>query len=191
MKDNHPQLPAMVDRISETLIQQIETLSSIASAFSDFAKMPKAQNRSIDLAAVLSNIVNLYSENEHITVSFEPVNRPLIVYGDKDQLIRIFSNLMKNAIQSIPGDRTGYIKVTVEVFIDHYVIAIEDNGEGIPEDQKSNIFVPNFTTKTTGTGLGLAMAKDLVEGMKGEIWFESSSEGTTFFVRLPSFAAHT
>lgn len=180
--------PEMVDRIAVTLIEQIDTLSSIASAFSDFAKMPKANNQTVDLAGILDNVVHLYAENEIADVYYEKNHvTKMPVYGDKDQLIRIFSNLIKNAIQAIPEHQKGKVKVTVESFIDHYVVAVEDNGSGIPAEQYSKIFVPNFTTKTTGTGLGLAMVKNLVEGMNGEVWFESKvNKGTTFFVRIPA-----
>lgn len=181
--------PEMVDRIAETLVEQIDTLSSIASAFSDFAKMPKANNQALDLNSILENVVHLYAENDHADVLYE--KNPAVrysVFGDKDQLIRIFSNLIKNAIQAIPDDKAGLVRVTVEAFVDHFVVAIEDNGTGIPADQHHKIFVPNFTTKTTGTGLGLAMVKNLLEGMNGEVWFETREHsGTTFFVRIPAW----
>ncbi|MEP7263233.1 MAG: ATP-binding protein [Bacteroidota bacterium] len=181
--------PEMVDRIAETLVEQIDTLSSIASAFSDFAKMPKAINQALDLNSILENVVHLYAENDNADVVYEknPVLR-YSVFGDKDQLIRIFSNLIKNAIQAIPDDKVGLVRVTVEAFVDHFVVAIADNGTGIPADQHHKIFVPNFTTKTAGTGLGLAMVKNLLEGMNGEVWFETREHsGTTFFVRIPAW----
>ncbi|MDQ6610055.1 MAG: HAMP domain-containing histidine kinase, partial [Bacteroidota bacterium] len=68
----------------------------------------------------------------------------------------------------------------------HVIISISDNGEGIPEEMQSKIFTPNFTTKTSGTGLGLAMCKNIVEQAGGHIWFETAEgQGTTFFVQLP------
>ena len=150
--------------------------------------MPKANNQTVDLVSILDNVVHLYAENEIADVYYEKNHvTKMPVYGDKDQLIRIFSNLIKNAIQAIPDHKKGNVKVTVESFVDHYVVAVEDNGSGIPADQHSKIFVPNFTTKSTGTGLGLAMVKNLVEGMNGEVWFESKvNKGTTFFVRIPA-----
>ena len=187
--DNHPQLPQIIERISSTLIEQIETLAAIASAFSDFAKMPKAQNAKLDLMLILQNVVHLYSENEQVKVVLDKNDHhELFLYADKDYLIRIFSNLIKNAIQAIKPDKQGLVKVSVETFIDHYVIAVEDNGQGISSEQREKIFVPNFTTKTTGTGLGLAMVKTLVEGMNGEVWFETEeNKGSVFYVRLPAY----
>ena len=187
--DNSPNLPQMVDRISATLIEQIDILSGIASAFSDFAKMPKANITKLELFSILENVVHLYSENENVKVVLERIDQPsLFILADKDYVIRVFSNLIKNAIQSIKADKPGLVVVAVETFIDHYVIAVMDNGQGISQEQEEKIFVPNFTTKSTGTGLGLAMVKTLVEGMNGEVWFETVlNKGTTFYVRLPSY----
>ena len=187
--DNHPQLNEIVHRISSTLIEQIETLSSIATAFSDFAIMPKAENTKLDLMLILENVVHLYSENENVSVILEEIDKHrLFVLGDKDYIIRIFSNLIKNAIQAIRMEKVGLVKVSVETFIDHYVVAVDDNGQGISNEQRNKIFVPNFTTKSTGTGLGLAMVKALVEGMNGEVWFETEeNKGTIFYVRLPAY----
>jgi signal transduction histidine kinase len=100
---------------------------------------------------------------------------------------RVFNNLINNAIQAIPDGRSGV--VTVEVNLNgnnRYRIKIKDNGIGIPEDKKENIFRPNFTTKTGGTGLGLAMSKNIIESSGGKIWFETEvDQGTTFFIELP------
>ena len=187
--DNSPNLPQMVDRISATLIEQIDTLSGIASAFSDFAKMPKAFSTKLELFSILENVVHLYSENENVKVVLERNGLPpLFINGDKDYIIRVFSNLIKNATQSIKPDNQGLVVVSVEAFIDHYVLSVQDNGQGISNEQVGKIFVPNFTTKSTGTGLGLAMVKTLVEAMNGEVWFETElDKGTTFFVRLPIY----
>lgn len=185
--DKHPNLDKMVERISHTLIEQIETLSSIATAFSDFAKMPKIENVKLNLSAILQTTVNLYSETENIRILYDaPAYQDLTVRADKDQLLRIFSNLIKNAIQSIPPEKQGVVALGVETQANYYVVSIKDNGIGISSDQAEKIFVPNFTTKTGGTGLGLAMVKNMVESMEGTVWFETSNEaGTTFFVKLP------
>ena len=188
-KDNHPQLHQIVERISQTLIEQIETLSSIATAFSDFAKMPKAENAMLHLEKIIETTVNLYSETENIKINYNAsANKDLLLYADKDQLLRVFSNLIKNATQSIPPEREGQVNVEIETTPDHYIVAIKDNGTGISEEQVKKIFVPNFTTKTGGTGLGLAMVKSMVESMEGIVWFETvDGEGTTFFVKLNKY----
>jgi nitrogen fixation/metabolism regulation signal transduction histidine kinase len=189
MKDKHQQLPEIVKRISSTLIEQIDTLSSIASAFSDFAIMPKAETAKLDLIPVLENLVQLYSENDNVNITLDKNgSEHLYMLGDKDYAVRIFTNLIKNAIQAIRPGTKGCVKISVETFIDHFVIAVEDNGQGISEEQRKKIFVPNFTTKTTGTGLGLAMVKALVEALNGEVWFDTEvDKGSTFYVRLPAY----
>jgi nitrogen fixation/metabolism regulation signal transduction histidine kinase len=190
--DKSPHLDQMVERVSQTLIEQIETLSSIATAFSDFAKMPKVENVKLNLANILQTIVNLYSETENIQINYNVTgHKDLFVNADKDQLLSIFSNLIKNAIQSIPIERPGRIEIGVETMADQYIVSIKDNGTGISPEQVEKIFVPNFTTKTGGTGLGLAMVKNMVESMEGAVWFETiEGEGAIFFVKLHRYQQH-
>ena len=106
--------------------------------------------------------------------------------ADKDLMLLVFNNLIKNAIQAIPPDRKGEVEVAIKVEEQHYIISIKDNGVGIEEEKQSNIFVPYFTTKSTGTGLGLAMVKQIIENHRGKIYFTSvPNQGTTFIVELP------
>jgi signal transduction histidine kinase len=108
------------------------------------------------------------------------------IYADKTQINRLFTNLVINALQSIPEDKTPEIRIRQYLVNQDVVTAIIDNGTGIPDEVRANIFTPNFTTKTSGTGLGLAMCKRIVEQSQGEIWYESEfGLGTTFFIRLP------
>ena len=110
-----------------------------------------------------------------------------IVLGDKEQLNRVFSNLIKNAIQAIPDDRRGTIKVGLVPKGNTHLIFIKDNGVGITKEIEKKIFSPNFTTKSTGAGLGLAMVKQMVDNHTGQIYFETQiGEGTTFYVELPN-----
>jgi nitrogen fixation/metabolism regulation signal transduction histidine kinase len=185
LQDNHPNKEQMVQRICGSLIEQIDTLSNIATEFSNFAKMPKPEYKKVELNAILEHLVDLYNESEGIKITLVKPEGDLPVQGDKDQLIRVFSNLMKNAVQSIPGEREGVIRVVVTDDGNYYLVAVQDNGHGIPKSRHNQIFVPNFTTKTGGTGLGLAMVKNMIESMEGSVSFESEEEvGTTFFVKL-------
>lgn len=188
-KDRHENLNEIMQRFTHTLVEQIDTLSSIATEFSNFAQMPKANFEIVDLRGIVSNIVNLYRENEMVEVHFDEARKiPYEVYADREQLLRVFTNLVKNSVQAIPHDRKGKINVMLFTENHHYVVAVKDNGHGIPEDKIPKIFTPNFTTKTGGTGLGLAMVKSIVENSNGKIWFETSEEsGTTFFVSLPVY----
>ena len=176
-----------LDRITKSLIEQIDALSQIANEFSNFAKMPKAEESELNLSEVVRNASSVFSEyDQHkFTLDIQPAGETLI-WADKDLLLRIFNNLIKNAIQAIPVGQEGDIHVELKEDADQYIVGVSDNGVGIKPDERERIFVPYFTTKSTGTGLGLAMCKQLVEGMKGRIWFESElKKGTTFYVSFP------
>ena len=118
------------------------------------------------------------------------VNAPFSAYmvsGDRDQLLRIFSNLIKNSAQAIPDFSEGKIAINLDTDGNTVTVEINDNGSGISEDQKDKIFSPNFTTKSSGMGLGLAMVKNMVDQMNGKIWFSTVyGKGTSFFVSLPA-----
>ena len=174
----------LVDRITATLIQQIDTLSNIATAFSNFAKMPQPVPVKIDLRELLQQIASLYYEGIDIDVHVEEVT--YFVVADRDQLIGVFSNILKNAVQSIPDDRRGKIAIYLRRAAGFIVVEITDNGIGIPEDQRDKIFTPNFTTKSSGMGLGLAFVRNIVEEASGKVWFTSFyGRGSSFYVSLP------
>jgi signal transduction histidine kinase len=110
----------------------------------------------------------------------------IFIYADREQTNGVFSNLIKNSIQSIPADREGIIRVSLETGNRKVVVSIADNGSGIPDSLKNKMFTPNFTTKSSGTGLGLSIVKRYVEGAGGRVWFESEEEkGSVFFVEFP------
>lgn len=107
--------------------------------------------------------------------------------ADRDQLLRCFNNLLKNAIEATPADRPGLLEITYQTDDKHIRIAVKDNGNGIPEGMREKIFEPNFTTKSSGTGLGLAFVKNSVENAGGKVWFETEiGKGTTFLLSLPA-----
>ena len=172
-------------KISSSLIEQIDTLSNIATEFSNFARMPDPILEEVDMLSVLENCEQLYSDKEDVKINIENVAQNTKVKADKDQMLRVFNNLVKNAIQAIPEDRKGKIEIQLKNLNDKIIIEIRDNGKGISEYDKEKIFIPNFTTKNSGMGLGLAMVKKMIEGIDGKIWFESTENiGTTFFVQL-------
>lgn len=179
-----PAIHQKVDEFSKTLIQQIDTMSSIASAFSNFAKMPAQQNETLNVVSVVKLALDIFNE-EYITFIAE--EEEIIAKFDRTQLIRVVTNLIKNGIQSIPDDAEDP-KIIVHVSsLDGMVkITVKDNGIGISEDNKSKVFEPKFTTKTSGMGLGLAMVKNIVETYNGTINFISEKgKGTTFTVTFP------
>ncbi|MFN8323398.1 MAG: HAMP domain-containing sensor histidine kinase [Chitinophagales bacterium] len=183
--EGNPNIEQLAQKVTKTLDEQIENLSSIATAFSSFAKMPKAQNEIINLNELLKSITDLFNREEGATITFvSRVDSPF-VFADKNQLVSVFNNLIKNAIQSIPEGRAGFVEVQV-IQEDGWVItSVKDNGIGISPDNYDRVFVPNFTTKSSGTGLGLAITKQIIDGAGGSIWFESvENTGTTFKVKL-------
>ena len=186
MKNDNPNIKELTDKVSGSIIEQIDNLSYIASEFSNFAKMPEARPEELELSDLLNLAVKLYLDDAHIKVAVNANSEKLLVYSDRSQLLRVFTNLLENAIQSIPAGKTGNIVVSIKSENNDVVVSITDNGTGINEDVAQKIFQPYFTTKSSGTGLGLAMTKKIIEFWKGEIWFETKEgEGTTFYILLP------
>ena len=173
-----------VNEYSNTLIEQIDTMSSIASAFSNFAKMPAQKKEVLNVAHIVKLALDIF--NEHY-ITFYPEDEEIIAKFDRTQLIRVVTNLVKNGIQAIPEDSINP-KIEVRVFSkeDMVNITVEDNGAGISDINKPKVFEPKFTTKTSGMGLGLAMVKNIVETYDGSITFTSQEGiGTTFTVTFP------
>lgn len=186
MRNDNPNIKQLTERVSTSIIEQIDNLSYIASEFSNFAKMPEAKPEELLPAVLMNKAVELYTKDDIVQVTIEQPAEELWVLCDHSQLLRVFTNLLENAKQAIPQDRNGKIHVAVKRDEDDILISVRDNGTGIDEETSRRIFQPYFTTKTSGTGLGLAMTKKIIEFWKGHIWFETvENEGTTFFIRLP------
>jgi signal transduction histidine kinase len=135
---------------------------------------------------ILNSLVNLYSTNERLQIAFTPPENPALIRADRTQINRLFTNLFQNAIEASEGKNVVPLIITVETNDNKLMIKIQDKGSGIALEKQENIFTPNFTTKTSGTGLGLAMCKGIVEKANGHIFFETEEgKGTTFFVLLP------
>lgn len=180
--------PVLVNRISATLIEQIDSLSAIANEFSDFAKMPRARNTRVNLVSKLKNLRQLFESTEktRITLDLGPLKK-VEVFADKEQLMRVFINLVKNGLQSIPDGRNGVIRIKLQEEEDGIArITISDNGKGIPEAIRDKLFQPNFTTKSGGMGMGLAISYNIIRSLGGRIWYETVLDvGTTFYIELP------
>lgn len=178
-------------KVCRVMVEQIDTLSNIAGEFSLFAQMPKERPRRVDLNATAASVAALFAHTQNARVSVEPdPSGQAAVMADPDQLARVFTNLVKNAIQAIPEDRIGQITITISSDAKKARATITDDGEGIPADRRGMIFQPNFTTKSSGMGLGLAMIKNIIQNMRGEIWFETvEHEGSTFHLSLPKAGA--
>jgi len=179
-----PNISKKLNDYSQTILQQIDTMSSVASAFSNFAAMPAQQNETLNVVDVVKMALEIFNED---FIRFSALEDEIIIKLDRTQLIRVITNLVKNAIQSIPEDqKQKHIFVTV-FREDHQVkIAVKDNGKGISEENASRIFEPKFTTKSSGMGLGLAIIKNIIENYQGTITFETKlNMGTEFMVSFP------
>lgn len=177
------------NRLSKMLIEQIDDLSAIATEFSSFAKMPAAQNEKIDLVQKLTDTCRLFenTENVKIQTNFNGIE-VLEVFLDREQISRVFINLIKNAIQSMPDNKQGDILVSLEKKEDLAIIRFQDNGKGIPEDIRDKLFQPNFTTKTGGMGMGLAIVESILKNAGGRIYYETEvNKGSVFIVEVPVY----
>ncbi|GAB5519924.1 MAG: ATP-binding protein [Rhodothermales bacterium] len=181
----------MFGRVTNTLIEQIDTLARIANDFSTFARLPKQILERLDLNAIIQEAIDLMQAEASAEIVFDQHPTSLMVQADHEELRRIYINLIKNAMQAIPEERTGRIVVTTTLrtsdngqAMAHS--AVRDNGEGVPAEIQPRIFEPNFSTKTSGTGLGLAITRKAIEEMKGDIGFETEEGvGATFWILLP------
>lgn len=183
----HPIDINQVKRLTTNLIEQINALTSIANAFSDFARMPRTQLAKVDLKDAINRIIHLYDGFGDIRFKFNTELEQAEVKTDKDQIIRVMNNLVKNGVQAM--NEQGEIKIDLIIDGSGYRLSVADSGPGIPEDVRDRIFMPNFTTKTRGMGLGLAISKNIIEQSGGKIWFESKAdEGTVFFIWLPGIS---
>jgi nitrogen fixation/metabolism regulation signal transduction histidine kinase len=172
-----------IDEFSNTLIQQIDVMSSIANAFSDFAKMPEQNKELLNLNELIQSALDIFDSN---FINFISESDFILVNLDKAQFIRIITNLVKNAIQSIPEKRTPVIDIYLFENSDNVIIKISDNGCGISEEIKDKVFEPKFTTKSSGMGLGLSIISSIVKSFNGKIEFESKKDiGTTFSLTFP------
>jgi signal transduction histidine kinase len=187
IRNNNTNIVGLADRVSNSIIEQIDNLSYIASEFSNFAKMPDANPEEIEVGELLNRAAELYSSTPLLNLNMILPDQKIYIISDRSQMLSVITNLLENAKQAVPAGRHAFIEI--KCLADNagsLLLSIKDNGSGIADDVADHIFQPYFTTKTSGTGLGLAMTRRIVEFWKGEIWFETQvGEGTTFFIRLP------
>ena len=185
-----PEFNRVFGGITKTLVEQIDALARIANEFSAFARMPRQVFEPVDANAVVLEAAALMKAEDEVNLRVDLAEQQPTVRADREELRRIYINLLKNAVQSVPEDREPEIEVRTsltEVGGASYVLCeVFDNGTGVPEDLRDRIFEPNFSTKTSGTGLGLAIVRKAVEDMHGTIGFETEAGvGSNFWVRLP------
>ncbi len=174
----------------DIMLKQVDILNEIASSFSAFATMPAPQIKTLDVTDLLQRTIGLFSTTAEANVKFGHTQK-INVVGDEAILLRAFSNVILNGIQSKRANVHVEINISCEYNEANCIISIHDNGKGIDEELRDKVFVPHFTTKTTGAGLGLAIVKQTLELCGASIWFETEvNVGTTFFVQLPLVTHH-
>jgi signal transduction histidine kinase len=166
-------------------VEQIDHLSKIAADFSQFANIGTTHVELFDLHEIIGSLKDLYQPNPHVTIDWYPVKEQVMINADRTQMNRLFTNLLANAVEACQGMEACNIVISESIIGEMIRLGIKDNGEGIAPDMQERIFIPNFTTKSSGTGLGLAMCKGIVEQAKGKIWFETErGRGTTFYIEF-------
>lgn len=178
-----------IEKTVANLLNQLQMLNDIVTSFSEFAKMPIPKNERINLVDVLHELELLFNNQDHIDLKLHIHAQEVLIMADEKLMNRILSNIIINAGQSRKPDQD---KVTVSISTeqtanpDAVQIKIADNGSGISKDVVNRVFIPKFSTKEEGSGIGLAVAKHGVENTGGAIWFETEiDKGTTFYIKLP------
>ena len=186
-KEKDPNFETKFERFNKSFIEQIDSLSTIASEFSNFAKMPDTKLEKLSLLPIINQAKAAFDEIDRVEIYvLNHAKGDITIPGDKDQLLRTFNNLLKNAIEASQDYQKSMIKLTITIDKKRVYVEVEDNGKGIDEVLQTKIFVPNFTTKSSGTGLGLAFVKQAVENTGGSVSFKSvMGVGTTFYLMFP------
>lgn len=188
---NDPKAKERIERVTNSLIEQIDALTHIANEFSNFAKLPQPVMAEIDLIDLTKAVVALFDNDEDVSVKLElDASEAIFVNADKEMILRVLNNLVSNGIQAVALNVKPVIVISIESDPEYCYVRVSDNGSGIPKEQIQTIFEPYFTTKSTGTGLGLAMVKQIIENHGGSIEIEKTSEaGTTVLFTLPKLEA--
>jgi nitrogen fixation/metabolism regulation signal transduction histidine kinase len=177
-----------IKKVVEGVIEQIDGLARIANEFSNFARMPEPQKEPHDFVQLIQNAVVVFQGNDKYQLEFKTEFKGKIIPVDKDQMVQVLNNLIKNAIQSFQNRGHGKIQVILEKNEDKKVllVSVKDDGCGIGPENKKRIFIPRFTTKSTGSGIGLSLVKQIIENHGGEVSFSSKeSEGSVFSFSIP------
>ncbi|MGZ3861786.1 MAG: ATP-binding protein [Bacteroidia bacterium] len=183
METNPSEAAEHIRKISPILLEEIDALSHIATEFSNFWQLPAPKLENVELVGFMNSLLPMYDNSTEISFTFNTTLPNAVVKVDKDQLIRVMNNLVNNAVQAL--EEKGKIELGLRAQDNKYIISVSDNGKGIDNNVKNRIFQPNFSTKSYGTGLGLAMCKRIIEQHGGDIWFESEAgKGTTFYFTL-------
>ncbi len=185
--ENDPDIDTKIRSTTQTVINQIDSLSAIATAFSDFAKMPISKPKPYQIKDLINEAISLFDNQENIRFVMQDLStKPAWVRIDKDNFNRALTNLIKNSVQAIGQKLDGLIEILLEEENNYCIISVKDNGKGMTAEEAAKVFTPNFTTKSSGMGLGLSMVKNIIDSADGSISFSSEEgKGTIFVISLP------
>jgi signal transduction histidine kinase len=174
----------------DVLLRQVEILNAIASSFSTFAQLPAPTPQRIDFSRLVSETAGLFANAEEASIRVEVPETPLWISADPASIGRAIFNILINAIQARREGEKAEVSIRLVGGQDKATLSVADRGKGIPPELRDKVFQPQFTTKASGSGLGLAMARQAIIQAGGKIWFESAeNEGTIFHVEIPSEGA--
>ncbi|MBZ0171911.1 MAG: GHKL domain-containing protein, partial [Phycisphaerales bacterium] len=182
----------VLDRLTHTIVQQVETMKGMVNTFSEYARAPRMEQQPVDVNTLIEEVVDLFRSMKGvgaIDLDLEP--GMLRVHADPNRLRQVLNNLIKNALEATPPVRAAHIRIATrcgqEANARYVEICVEDEGEGVPQALTASIFDPYVTTKTRGTGLGLAIVRKIIEEHGGVVWLENKSDtGARIIIRLPS-----
>ncbi len=189
MDRNDPNIVQQTKNVSNILIEQIDQLDKMANEFSSFAKMPTTNLEIYSVHDILQQSIDLFKAQSTVSIIYEPFREKYLVYVDKGQLQRVFTNLLKNAEQAASADESCEIIIKLEKELNFIVLSFCDNGTGVPEELISKIFMPNFSTKSSGMGIGLAICKKIMDSFDGKLYCRNNKDkGATFYIELPLYS---
>tara|TARA_B100001059_G_scaffold42834_2_gene34711 strand:- start:21004 stop:22404 length:1401 start_codon:yes stop_codon:yes gene_type:complete len=179
--DDDPDNAKKIDEFSHMLLEQIDTMSDVANAFSDFATLPKPKLVKSDLVEITRRSLEIF---EGDIIEFNTSDKEIRLRLDRTQWIRVTTNIVQNALQAVKQGQQAKIKVSIKKGQKNVKISFADNGIGIPKSIQSKVFEPKFTTKSKGMGLGLGIVKNIIDSHKGKIEYTTGDNGTNFVVTL-------
>jgi len=183
-QDGATNIGEVITRVTDVIIDQIQSLTRISEEFAQFARMPKRETTSVVVTEILDECISLFRHHESISFLTSYMDDLSCIRADREELSRVITNVIRNAVQAIQG--SGRISIATERRQSTLFIRIEDSGAGIALELLPHIFEPNFSTKTEGMGMGLAIVKKIVDDSQGTIEIHSSPNiGTTVLLSFP------
>ena len=186
--DRSPEEKKLLEEATATIIHEVEGLRQLVDEFSRFARMPALAPKPTDLARLLEGVVVLYRESHPaltIRAAFSPELPTLEM--DPDQIKRAVLNLVDNAVEAVGGSGEVVVQTLWLPEVRRVRIVVADNGPGITPEDRERLFVPYFSTKATGMGLGLPIVNQIVTDHGGTMWVEDNPpRGSRFVIELPA-----